>query len=158
MWYEILVKNEFTDYFMNKHVFSNDVNEEKMMDQMLKGYADIVAGVTLAWTYSEYQKNDSFIEQIEKMEANTHFAFEFCHSRLHLTQAKSLSDIWKSIPTRLGQSQYDFDPALLNAEQIAVLIMYPFWSRIGGSYEKEFTKDGNLQKYLFVLNSKCNYH
>ena len=154
MWYEILVKNEFADYFMNQHEFSNDANEEKMMYQMLKGYADIIAGVTLAWTYSEYQKNNFLIKQIQKMGADTHFAFEFCNSRLHLTQVKSLSDIWQSIPSPLGQSKYDTDPALLNAEQIAVLIMYPFWSRMGDSYEKEFTKDGNLQKYLLILNSK----
>jgi hypothetical protein len=33
--------------------------------------------------------------------------------------------------------------------------MYPFFSRMGGSFEKEFQESGGLKKYLLALKSKC---
>ena len=66
-----------------------------------------------------------------------------------------LSDYWKSIEIE-GKSQYEVDISILNDNQIAVLIMYPFWSRMGGSFEKEFLDDGRLKKYLSALYKKAN--
>ena len=42
----------------------------------------------------------------------------------------------------------------MTAEELAVNIMYPFWSRMGGSFETDFAKNGNLKKCLLLLSSR----
>ena len=64
--------------------------------------------------------------------------------------------IWQSVPNGENRGRYEIEPENLSAEQIAVLIMYPFWSRMGGSFEKEFLDDGRLKKYLSALHKKAN--
>ena len=66
----------------------------------------------------------------------------------------SLSNIWQTIPKGENRGHYEALPESLTAEQIAVLIMYPFWSRMGGSFETTFLDDGRLKKYLLALKKK----
>ena len=65
-----------------------------------------------------------------------------------------LAMIWHSIPTDQNTSCYDVDLEKLDAEQCAVLLMYPFFSRMGGSFEISFQEDGRLKKYLLALKEK----
>ena len=60
--------------------------------------------------------------------------------------------VWQSI----GSDRYAVDTELLTAEQCALLIMYPFWSRMGGSFEEHFYNSGRLKKYLCALKNKCD--
>jgi hypothetical protein len=153
MWYEILVKNNFADYFMNS---DSNAQDESTTLQMLDGYADIVSGVTISWMFFDKRDPDFVSGIISNEDQHIKLAFEFCHSRLDSTTTTNLGEVWSSIPVNPDQSCYDIDTNLLNAEQCAVLIMYPFWSRMGGSFEKEFAIDGRLKKYLCALNNKCN--
>ena len=80
---------------------------------------------------------------------------EITYRHLDAPEGCRLSDYWNSIKNE-GQSHYRVDVSTLNDNQIAVLIMYPFWSRMGGSFEKEFLDDGRLKKYLSALYKKAN--
>ena len=51
-------------------------------------------------------------------------------------------------------SLYELDPMSLSADQLAILILYPFWSRMGGSFETTFLDNGRLKKYLLALKKK----
>ena len=42
----------------------------------------------------------------------------------------------------------------MTAEELSVNIMYPFWSRMGGSFETDFAKNGSLKKCLLLLSSR----
>ena len=154
MWYKILIENEYADYFINNESFLITESNEKTA-RMLGGYADIVSGVTYAWTYREGEKSDRLALAVKDMGADISRAFDFCCEHLHLTQTKALSDIWNSIPRENNESCYSVDVDYLNEEQCAVLIMYPFFSRMGSSFEKNFQESGDLKKYLLVLKSKC---
>ena len=149
MWYEILVKNQVADYFIN----GEPANEETAA-QMRKEYADIVYGVTTAWTLCKDQKDDTVQEQIARLGESAYTAFDFCRSHMPFSAANSLSQILQSIRTQFHERFYDIDLSLLNEEQCAVLIMYPFWSRMGGSFEEEFLTRGDFKKYLCALKSK----
>ena len=42
----------------------------------------------------------------------------------------------------------------MTADELGVNIMYPFWSRWEGRFEKDFAKRGNLKKCLLLLASR----
>lgn len=53
-----------------------------------------------------------------------------------------------------GRWYYEIDPEELQTEEVLFLIVYPFWSRMGGSHEEQFALNGRLGKYLRILK-KC---
>ena len=42
----------------------------------------------------------------------------------------------------------------LTADQLAVGMMFPFWSRMGGSFEDEFAESGRLRQFIMALYNK----
>ena len=86
MWYEILVKNNFADYFVYNE--SNSQDEETML-QMLKGYADIVYGVTISWMFFDKRDPKFLAGLINNEDQYIKLAFEFCHSHLDSTTSSA---------------------------------------------------------------------
>jgi hypothetical protein len=155
MWYEILVENEFADYFINNNSFLQDAAEKRKADEMLNGYSEIIYGATIAWNFYDDIKKEQIRESLTNFSQNAVRSFDFCCSQIHLSQAKFLHEIWHSISTNANESKYCVDISHLTSEQCAALIMYPFFSRMGGSFEKEFQESGGLKKYLLALKNKC---
>ena len=155
MWYEILVNNEFADYFINNNAFPQDAQERQEANKMLNEYSEIVCGVIIAWNFYNIspEKRDCIIKA--SLEGNAARAYEFCCDQIYLSKATAFHEIWHSISTNANESKYSVDISQLTAEQCAALIMYPFFSRMDGSFEKEFQESGNLKKYLLALKSKC---
>ncbi|MBO5354868.1 MAG: hypothetical protein J6B09_02230 [Clostridia bacterium] len=148
MWYEILVENEFADYFINNDIDPEDATEKQKAEEMLQGCKDVIYGATMAWTFYDSSRKNSVCGSLARLNAHAAKSFEFCCSRIPLSKAKHLGEIFRSIPS-------DVSLEMLSAEQCAVSLMYPFWSRMGGSFEKEFQESGSLKKHLLVLKSKC---
>ena len=158
MWYEILTENEFADYFINSDPLVQDIAEKQKADKMLDGLGKIVRGVTSAWTcyYSPPYKDHKWVyrDGLKYYSQIALNAFDFCCNQIHLSKAKSLVEMWHSIPNPPGESKYSIDLSQLTAEQCAILIIYPFWSRMGGSFEKDFQESGELKKCLIALKNK----
>ena len=158
MWYEILTQNEFADYFINSDPLVQDAEEKQKADEMLEGLRKIVRGVTGAWT-CYYKPTDKDYKGVYRDGLKYYSqiavnAFDFCFSQIHLSKAKSLPEIWHSILNTPDESKYSVDLSQLTAEQCAMLIIYPFWSRMGGSFEKDFQESGELKKWLIALKNK----
>ena len=158
MWYEILTENEFADYFIDNDPIVQGITEKQNAEKMLDGLRKIVYGVTTAWNchVSPTRKDHKWVyrdglKYYSQIAVN---AFDFCFSQIHLSKAKSLPEIWHSILNTPGESKYSVDLSQLTAEQCAILILYPFWSRMGGSFEKEFQESGELRKWLIALKNK----
>ena len=148
MWYKILVENEIADYFINNDIFTQNDAEIQKTEELLYEYTSIVNGVTMAWSFYNSKKKNEIAESLAKESPRSKHAFNYCCDRIRFSEAKNLGDIYRSIPI-------DADLELLSAEQCAVKIIYPFLSRMDGSYEKEFFMSGNFKKYLLVLKDKC---
>ena len=154
MWYEILIKNEFADYFINSDPFTQDTVEKQRATEMLEEYSKIIDGVSYAWDFYDTPYLDRLRRALKNSDQLIATCFDFCCSQIHLSKAKSLPEIWHSISTTPGASKYSIDLSQLNAEQCAILIMYPFWSRMGNSFEKDFQESGRLKLYLTALKNK----
>ena len=56
-----------------------------------------------------------------------------------------------------GRNKYSIEAEELTLKCVIVMTLYPFWSRMGGSFEKKFAIDGRLGKYLRILQEKDSY-
>ena len=153
MWHKIFIEDKFINYFDNEsNIFTVTKNDRKVLAPTFSEFADIVNGVTLAWTMPWLP-----ISEIEKMASENPGilrGFTFCTENKSSQNDRYLPELWCAIPVGQNESPYDVDTESLNAEQCAVLLMYPFWSRMGGSFEISFQEDGLLKKYLLALKKK----
>ena len=153
MWYDILIDNEFVEYFSNEsNTFTTIKNGEKVLAPTFARFANIVAGVTYAWDFADIP--NVILDHLKENEPDVFCGYVFCKENQASPDEMYLSKIWNSIPNSENESRYDVDLENLNAEQCAVLLMYPFFSRMGGSFEISFQEDGRLKKYLLALKKK----
>ena len=155
MWYEILIENEFAEYFINSEAAPQEADERQMADAMLAGYSELVYGVMIAWSFYDAFTKEKIRQSLAGYSQNAVRAFDFFCDRIHLSQARTFHELWRSIPRDADRGVYSVDVSQLTAEQCGALIMYPFFSRMDGSFEKEFQESGRLKKYLLALKSKC---
>ena len=149
-WYDLLITDEFIDYFCNgSNIYYTDFKNkwEYIPQPLFKKFADTVDGITFA--FARYgNPPEWFLLRNE----NIYNAYINCQKLM--PPIITLADIWQSIEVEKNCSQYQADVKDLNAEQIAVLILYPFWSRMDGSWEIDFLDSGKLKKYLLALKEK----
>ena len=158
MWYEILIADEFIDYFSNdNNVFFTVENEKEILAPTFMRFRKIVLGVTRAFSYRGSAAEFADILKYHK-DYDTLEGFNFCIEQIsHLNLSKDyLIGLWHSILSAPEQSKYDIDTEELSAEQCAVLIMYQFWRRMGFSLETSFQESGELKKYLIALKDKVD--
>lgn len=152
-WYDLLITNEFLDYFNNEgNAFYKAKNDgrEYIPEPLFKKFADTVSGITYA--FSRFTDYPELLLTMKEVEPEMHYAYINCKKLL--PPVITLVDIWKSIDLKGHLTPYKIDVKTLNAQQIAVLILYPFWNRMGGSWEIEFLESGMLKRYLFELKAK----
>ena len=155
MWYKILIEDEFINYFSDEsNTFTISENGQTVLAPIFARFADIVRGVTDAWTLSNIPNVN--INPLRKICPDVFRGYVFCKENQGAQDEMYLTKIWQSIPIDQNQSHYDVDLDKLNAEQCAVLLMYPFYSRMGGSFEISFQEDGRLKKYLLALKKKAD--
>ena len=151
-WYEVLIRDEFIDYFSNeKNTFYKVIDGREILEPQFDKFKEIIIGITHAAGFSEVP---FFIfEHMIESKPNMYLGYSYW-THYKILREGSLSKIWQSVPNGENRGRYEIEPEHLSAEQIAVLIMYPFWSRMGGSFETTFLDDGRLRKYLLALKKK----
>ena len=153
MWYDILIDTEFIEYFSNEsNTFTIIENDQKLLAPTFSRFADIVTGLTFACTLSNVEQ--SGMDWFKQNEPDIFRGYAFYKENQPSHDEKYLAMIWQSIPTDQNTSPYYVDLEKLNAEQCALLLMYPFFSRMDGSFEISFQEDGRLKKYLLALKEK----
>ena len=140
VWYDLLITDEFLDFFEQR-------NGNYAAYSTFQKFSDTVQGITLA--FGGYP--DSAEKHLET-ETDVYNAYKNCKGLL--VEGVTLAEIWRSIPLGDNKSPYQVSVDVLTAEQIAVLILYPFWKRMGGSFETDFAESGKLKQYLHELVKK----
>ncbi len=152
MWYDMLIQDEFIEYFSNdNNVFYTIENDKEILAPTFLRFSNIINGIVTAWTF-----NDLPIEKLEPIceyDKEALSSLYFCRKQIE-NEKRSLPSIWHSIPCDPIYSRYNVNIDKLNAEQCAVLLIYPFLSRMDGSFELQFQQDGRLKKYLLALKEK----
>ena len=152
-WYDLLITDEFINYFSNDNsIYYSDFKSksEYTPQPLFRKFWDPVTGITYA--FQRFDISDKSLLIIKEKTPDVYDAYINCRERMPF--ASSLMDFWHSIKTEADGSRYDVDVKTLCAEQIAVLILYPFWNRMGGSWEIDFLDSGLLKQYLLALKEK----
>lgn len=155
-WYEILIKKEFVDYFSNEeNNFYKVIDDKIIKDTMFQNFSDVVNGITMANNHMQCSCADRYSEEhnLLRIPPHMYLGFRLAYDGL-LREQKTFKKI---LNLQIGSSitsLYKLDPMSLSADKIAILILYPFWSRMGGSFETTFLDDGRLRKYLLALKKK----
>ena len=159
MWYEILIDDEFLDYFSNdNNIFFTTEGEKRVLAPTFLRFRHIIYGITQAFLH---QSNcDYFIQLFQDIgEYDILRGYKFCIEQISSLNfdRKYLFNLYNSVPCGgENYSKYDIDPEELSAEQCAVLIMYQFWRRMGVRTETFFQESGELKRYLFALKHKVD--
>ena len=156
-WYDVLAEDRFLEYFSNQENEFYHLNEDgnPVLAPTFLEYKHIVRGMTIAWNCNALHYDfDKYKLHIDSVPADIRYGFLCCVDG-EMEKGTALHNYWQSVKNKADGSPYSVDPELLTGEQIAVLIMYPFWSRMGGSFETQFLDDGRLLKYIKALKKKC---
>lgn len=146
-WYAILLQDRFISCFSDETVYACTSGQNfEVCESRRKELGVLVEDMMLAclWNTSRMENvPDDVLEHLKKRAG-------FCH---YLETAPNEPDyfnkVWKTI-----DRPYEDDPELLTGEQLAVLVMMPFSSRMGGSFEEYFIRDGRMGRYLQALKRK----
>ncbi len=157
MWYKIFIEDEFINYFSDEYnTFTITENGKQVLAPTFFRFARIVRGVTAGWAHSDIALPEDYMNYMQENEPDLFRGYTFCKENKTSNDRQYLSKIWSSIPRDQNESPYDVDLEKLNAEQCAVLLMYPFWSRMDGHFEISFQEAGRLKKYLLALKKKAD--
>ena len=155
-WYEMLIDQKFIDYFSNEeNIFYTKINDKIVKAPMFENFSDVVDGITMAQSYIHYGNADRYSNDHNflRIPPYMYSGFRVAYEGL-LREQKDFEKILNLPHGSSTGSLYKLDPMALSADKIAVLILYPFWSRMGGSFEITFLDDGRLKKYLLALKKK----
>lgn len=153
-WYHLLITDEFIDYFCgDNHVYYQlmQENNEYKPEPLFSKFIETVLGI--AYAFNRFELKEYELLSMKKSAPHIYEAYERCNEVM--PPVIRLSDIWQSIRVQEDESRYQKDVRELSAEQIAVLIMYPFWHRMGSRFEIDFLESGSLKKYLLALKEKA---
>lgn len=146
-WYAIFLQDKFLNYFTDPNtIFEIEEIGRTRLAPVFQEFAELVEGVTWGSSFGSkiFDRADSAMGNSPVVLMAYHHFMQTCP-----VDQQHITTVWNTM-----HDHYQLDPKKLCAEQIAVLIMYPFWSRMDGSFEVAFAKDGRLGKYLQILHEK----
>ena len=149
-WFSELLKEEFIDYFRDdKIVYFTVADNVKIYHETFKKFSDTIDKLNLLLI-----ANDADDEHYNKYKESEPDLYElsggFFKEKHNLISLGKIGEIYRSI----GDNVFECDIASLNADQLAVGIMLPFASRMGGSFEDRFAESGRLREFLLALYDK----
>lgn len=148
-WYAILLQDKFLSCFTDESYYlSTAGRKHDYFSALRKEFSEIVNGMTIACAMSNSEKWKSLSD--DYFDFSPIYGIGFYHyMKTCPKDPRYFSTIWHTMDN-LNKT----DPEKLCAEQIAVLIFYPFWHRMGLNDEENFIRSGRLGKYLQILQSK----
>lgn len=142
-WFSELLKTEFIDYFKNKEsVYFTVTNQSKIYHETFKKFRDVINDLFILFI-----ANDVDDEHYNEFKKRNPELYEISHGFFKEKRNFNFSKIYKSI----GKNVFDCDITSLSVDQLAAGLMFPFMSRMGGSFEDSFAESGRLREFILAL-------
>lgn len=147
-WYSGLITEEFVQYFKNEDAIYFTVNSKGRL------YNDIYLKFN-----STVQHFIAFINS-DKFEENLYYGIKDEYPDLHKLAESFYNDKnrpdFNEVYHSIKGNVFDCDLDSLSADQLAVGLIFPFASRMGGSFEDEFAESGRLRQFVLALYDKSH--
>ena len=149
-WYDVLIQEPYFSYINSDPDFKADAED---VDSIFSRYFRIVDGIWLGNLVRHLLEKTMPVSEVTSNEDEIKGYLCFVQSD---DEDSRIFEIVKSIRELNNPGWYQIDTEILSPEQIAFLIIYPFASRMGGSFEVEFAMRGDLKKYINELKKKVS--
>ncbi len=145
-WFSPLITKKYVNYFADENtLYYEEDGGKRKYDEMFLQFkktvdslflAEIAAPIPCHWT-EIFKNEDEFTYKTIEM---------FFRDKRRIV----FSEIFKSI----NESLWTVNVQTLSCDQLAVGILYPFTSRMGGSFEDDFAAKGRLRTFVMTLDAK----
>lgn len=153
-WYEPLISDHFIEYVKSDPDYEKDFKDE---NSVINHFWDVIEGFTFGNIIREHpSKAKDAAKDIEGLGYGWWVLKGYWVYINDENNERDIGVIAKSIREKdETRSFYEHDLKELSEVQLAFLIMYSSWSRMGHpSNEYEFTISGDLKKYLLALKKR----
>ena len=149
-WYSGLLTKEFIDYFSDENSIYFTVNSSgKIYNDTFNKFRDAVLYLTAFSQWENFE--DSLYYHIkDKDEEFFLYLSELADPFFGDERRPDFTEVYHSIKGNMFECNIDE----LTADQLAVGMMFPFWSRMGGSFEDKFAESGRLRQFIIALYNK----
>lgn len=139
MWYTLLLAEPYVQAFCAA---------DAVATAQLQAYKDeIILPITLANTIASFEK----VQQTRALHSlSNKKTYDLICDFLSLCHYEPVNF------SQCFRTSREKTPAEMTEEELAVRIMYPFWSRMGGSFEQAFYASGELRIFLQHLSTRCS--
>ena len=147
-WFSELLNKEFIDYFKNEEsVYFTVTDKGKVYHEVFRKFSDVIHDLFMLLIAN--QVDDEHYNKYKEMEPELYET-----SGGFVKEKRNLN--WGEFYKSIGDNVFDCDIASLSADQLAAGLMYPFASRMGGSFEDKFAESGRLREFVLALNDKAS--
>ena len=154
-WYELLILDHFVEYVKSDPDYEKDF---KNKNSVINHFWDVSEGFTFGNIIREHpSKAKDAAKDIKGLGYGWWVLKGYWVYINDEDNERAIGAIAKSIREKdETRSFYEHDLKELSEVQLAFLIMYSSWSRLGCHDRKyEFTTSGDLKKYILALKQKC---
>lgn len=147
-WFSELLTKEFIDYFKSEEsVYFTVTTQGKEYHKTFKKFKDTIDHLFLLLIANDF--DDEHYNKHKEMSPDLYkLSKGFFKEKRNL----NYQEIYHSIKGNV----FECDIASLNADQLAVGLMFPFVSRMGGSSEDSFAESGRLREFILALYDKAS--
>ena len=138
-WYDLLIADEYAEFFNTLPIDRND--------KRFSAYREIVSGITCANNGIGSDSRRDWLDHYRPMERASALYFQSARQGA----AVNFGQLFQSGIDDYSRNHWE----RLSDEQLAVQILYPFWSRMGGSFEIPFAESGKLGRTILELRKRA---
>ena len=149
-WYDVLIQEPYFSYINSDPDFKADAED---VDSLFSQYCRIVDGIFAGNVVRHGLGRSMPVSEVTSEEYESKGYVSFMQAD---DEDSNFYEIAKSIREIKSPGWYQIDTEILSPEHIAFLIIYPFASRMGGSFEVEFAMRGDFKKYINELKKKVS--
>ena len=149
-WYNGLITKEFIDYFGNEDsIYFTVKSSGKIYNDTFNEFKNVVQHLTAFSQWDNFEESLYYKIKDKDEELFSYFR-NLAEPFFSDERRPDFKDVYHSIKGNMFECNIDE----LSNDQLAVGLMYPFWSRMGGSFEDRFAESGRLRQFIMALYNK----
>lgn len=150
-WYSELLKKEFVDYFSDEDsIYFTVTAKGKIYNDIYDRFKKTVDWLLCFANYdNDCCFEDTLYYMIDDKEDDIYKLAEAFFKR---EKRPDFKRIYHSIQDNV----FNCDIESLSTDQLAVGLIFPFASRMGGSFEDDFAESGRLREFVLTLYNKSS--
>ena len=145
-WYGGLITEEFVKYFRDEDAIYFTVSSKgRLYNDIYLKFNNTVQHFLTFFIFDKWEESAYY-----KIEDKESYLYKLAESFYKHEKRPDFKEVYHSIKGNV----FHCDLEVLSADQLAVGLLFPFASRMGGSFEDDFAESGRLRQFVLALYNK----